>query len=278
MKPQQTPITYYGGKKNMLKYILPMIPEHTVYCEPFFGGGAVFFAKKPAQCEVINDINDYVVNFYRVYRTKTKALMKEVSPYLFSRAQYNKAQKIFQNPKGYSDVKKAAAFWFLSNTSFNGDFYGNIKFSKNHERSYRYVTSSKEILFDPKTVLRIEKTQIDCRDALYVINSMDSKKTFHYCDPPYHNADMGHYGGYTEKDFCNLLDKLSTIEGKFLLSCYPNPVLTEYIKRNNWNTKEIKMRAASGSMHQKGARRINKIEKLTWNYSQVQGEMFNVNE
>lgn len=274
MKPQQTPITYYGGKKNMLKYILPMIPEHTVYCEPFFGGGAVFFAKKPAQCEMINDINDYVINFYKVYRTKTKALIKAISTYLLSRTQHKQAQKIFQKPKGYSDVQRAAAFWFLSNVSFNGDFYGNIKFSKNHERSYRYVTQSRNILIDPKTVLRIEQTQIDCRDALYVINSMDSIKTFHYLDPPYHNADMGHYYGYTEQDYINLLDKVQEIKGKFLLSCYPNDILDDYIKRNNWNTKEIKMRAASGSHHQKGSRRIMKIEKLTWNYSQVQGEMF----
>lgn len=34
----KTPITYYGGKQKMLKIILPMIPEHDIYVEPFFGG------------------------------------------------------------------------------------------------------------------------------------------------------------------------------------------------------------------------------------------------
>lgn len=38
----KTPISYYGGKQSMLKHILPIIPEHTIYVEPFFGGGAVF--------------------------------------------------------------------------------------------------------------------------------------------------------------------------------------------------------------------------------------------
>ena len=33
----KTPITYYGGKLNMLKEILPLIPEHTIYTEAFFG-------------------------------------------------------------------------------------------------------------------------------------------------------------------------------------------------------------------------------------------------
>ncbi len=42
----KTPITYYGGKQRMLKYILPLIPKHNVYTECFAGGLAVFFAKQ----------------------------------------------------------------------------------------------------------------------------------------------------------------------------------------------------------------------------------------
>jgi DNA adenine methylase len=34
----KTPITYYGGKQKMLKYILPLIPEHSIYTEAFFWG------------------------------------------------------------------------------------------------------------------------------------------------------------------------------------------------------------------------------------------------
>ena len=58
IKPKmKTPISYYGGKQSLLKHILPLIPEHRIYVEPFFGGGAVFFAKEPAKVEVINDHN-----------------------------------------------------------------------------------------------------------------------------------------------------------------------------------------------------------------------------
>ena len=54
MKTQlKTPISYYGGKQSMLNAIFPMIPEHTVYCEPFFGGGAVFWSKEPKKLEYI---------------------------------------------------------------------------------------------------------------------------------------------------------------------------------------------------------------------------------
>lgn len=71
---KKTPITYYGGKLNMLKEIEPCIPEHRIYVEPFFGGGAVFFAKQPSEAETINDINAMVVNFYEVCKTDFDAL------------------------------------------------------------------------------------------------------------------------------------------------------------------------------------------------------------
>jgi len=61
----KTPITYYGGKQTLLKYLLPLIPQHKLYCEPFFGGGAVFFAKPKSDVEVINDINGEVINFLK---------------------------------------------------------------------------------------------------------------------------------------------------------------------------------------------------------------------
>ena len=60
---KRTPIAYYGGKLNMLKHILPMFPEHKIYVEPFFGGGAVFFAKQPSPVEVINDTFDLAIIF-----------------------------------------------------------------------------------------------------------------------------------------------------------------------------------------------------------------------
>lgn len=61
----RTPITYYGGKQNLSERIVSMMPRHKIYCEPFFGGGAVFFAKPKAGIEVINDKNDLLINFSR---------------------------------------------------------------------------------------------------------------------------------------------------------------------------------------------------------------------
>lgn len=58
--------------------ILEQSPVQKMYCEPFFGGGAVFFAKKPAEIEVINDVNSCLITFYRILKTDFTSLQKEV--------------------------------------------------------------------------------------------------------------------------------------------------------------------------------------------------------
>ncbi|GHU80534.1 hypothetical protein FACS1894145_7000 [Bacteroidia bacterium] len=60
----RTPITYYGGKQRIAPKIISMIPKHKIYCESFFGGGAVFFAKPKSGIEVINDHDNQLINFY----------------------------------------------------------------------------------------------------------------------------------------------------------------------------------------------------------------------
>ena len=57
-----------------------------------------------------------------------------------------------------------------------------------------------------------------------------------YCDPPYFNSNCGHYDGYTESDFRELLDTLASIKGKFILSSYPSQILKEYCKKHNYHS------------------------------------------
>ncbi len=86
-----------------------------------------------------------------------------------------------------------------------------------------------------------------------------------YADgPPYHNANQGHYKGYTEQDFVNLLEKLKNIKGKFLLSSYPSVVLETYTKKHKWFTQRVKLPV---SIHlNRDIKPKMKIEVLTANY------------
>jgi DNA adenine methylase len=70
----KTPITYYGGKQKLASIIVGLIPTHKLYCEPFLGGGAIFFSKPQSAVEVINDTNKELINFYRVVQDDFVAL------------------------------------------------------------------------------------------------------------------------------------------------------------------------------------------------------------
>ena len=253
----KTPITYWGGKQQLINKILPLFPPHRQYDEPFFGGGALFFAKEPAEIEFINDVNGEIVNFYRTLKRNFEELKEEVDCTLHSEFQHRQAREIYSNPLSHSDVLRAWAVWMLSKQSIYSILTNqwSVSIDKNKAKQIQWSKEQFTLLY----ARRLERTSIFCRDALNVIESTDTPTTFHYVDPPYFNADMGHYAGYTESDFIHLLDVLTVVEGKFLLSSYPSEVLDNYTTRNGWHTINIDMTRSAGGG--------KKTEVLTLNYS-----------
>jgi len=70
----KTCLSYYGGKSRIATQIVPhiMAIPHTVYLEPYFGGGAVLYAKGKIDRgnndyyrEAVNDINKQLITFWR---------------------------------------------------------------------------------------------------------------------------------------------------------------------------------------------------------------------
>lgn len=53
----------------MVSDILPLLPQSEFYCEPFCGGAAIFWAKKLAAINVLNDANLALVTLYRTLAT-----------------------------------------------------------------------------------------------------------------------------------------------------------------------------------------------------------------
>ncbi|MBX7226402.1 MAG: DNA adenine methylase [Chitinophagales bacterium] len=234
----KTPITYYGGKQRLLKYILPLIPQHTLYAEPFTGGGAVFFSKEPSEIEIINDTNQALITFYKITKSDFRRLNKKVQETLHSRVSHKKAQLIYANKEFFQDIDVAWSVWMLASTSFASMLGAPMGYDVSKQTLTRKFNNKKKE-FTKDLQKRLENANIESRDACHIITSRDTKQTFFYCDPPYFNADMGHYKGYTEQDFERLLKTLSNIKGKFLLSSYPSELLTKYIKKYNWHTKSI---------------------------------------
>ncbi|RZN78898.1 MAG: DNA adenine methylase [Winogradskyella sp.] len=258
----KTPITYYGGKLNMVKEILPLIPEHKIYTEAFFGGGAIFFAKSPSESETINDINSLAINFYEVVKTDFENLKTKIEATLFSRATYSVAVTIYRMPHLFTKLQQAWAFYIGTNMGFSCQIgsWGYDKYSKRVK-----AFQNRKLSFNDAIYKRLENVQIENTDACKIIKARDTKDSFHYVDPPYIDSNQGHYGGYTKSDYKDLLETLSNIKGKFLLSSYPSKLLTKYTKKHGWRTivfdKPLSARKAV-----KGKPRKRKTEVITTNF------------
>ena len=81
-------IPWMGGKRRLAKDILPLIPAHTCYVEPFVGGAAIYFMKEPSKVEVLNDINGELVNLYRVLKHHLEEFLKQFKWALHSRQMF----------------------------------------------------------------------------------------------------------------------------------------------------------------------------------------------
>jgi len=246
-KKMKPPLTYYGGKQTLAPLIISLIPEHVLYGEPFTGGGAVFFHKKPSKTEVLNDTNGELMNFYKVTRDNFEPLQSMIRETLHSREAFRHAEIIYHNTDMFDPVTRAWAVWTICAQSFAAKMDGPFGFDN----------------FTDEYARRLEKVQIECADALYVIQSRDFEEAFFYCDPPYVGSNCGHYKGYTEADYDALLSLLSRIKGKFLLSSYPSDILKTYSAENNWHSIQ---REFFVTVNAKSGNQKRKVEMLTANY------------
>lgn len=258
----RTPLSYYGGKQKLAKTVLSFIPDHRLYGEPFLGGAAIFFAKPPSAVEVINDTNHELINFYRVVQNHFAKLNDMVRSTLHSREDHDFAWIVYNKPRRFDEITRAWAVWVLSTQSFSSMLDGSWGYDKTDDTTTKKI-SNKRSEFTEQLALRLQHAQIECTDALYIIQSRDSGDSFFYCDPPYYNSNCGHYDGYTEADFEALLKLLSGIKGKFMLSSYPSKLLQAYTKANNWQMWSVEQGV---SVNAKGGYVKRKIEVITANF------------
>jgi DNA adenine methylase len=253
LNTMRTPISYYGGKQTMLKHILPLMPAHNLYTEAFAGGAAVFFAKEPANVEVINDLNGEVINFYRTLVTNFEGVKALVEQTLHSRGLHEHAYYIYNQPAFFSREERAWALWVLSKLSFSGDLKGGFAFGKSINRHAKKITFAKQN-FDNSLKARLERATIESDDALKVIQRYDTPEAWHFVDPPYVGCNMGHYSGmFNEQNLQELLTLLSGLKGKFMLTMYPNELISKYAQRNKWNIHAVERRvtACAAKNHRK---------------------------
>jgi DNA adenine methylase len=260
----KTPITYYGGKQNMLKHIRPLIPPHNLYCEPFCGGAAVFFDKEPAAVNIINDLNGELINFYKTVISDYDGLIKEISNMLHSRAQHQHAWYIYNNPNHFTNIQRAGAVFLLSKMGFAGQLSCSFGFDKSKNRHAKKMTFAKKLLLSEDLKNLLEASTIECDDAFKVIKRYDCASAWHFIDPPYVNSNMGHYSGmFNEQNLADLLNICSTLSGKFMLTMYPNAVIRDYADKHKWTIHSIERQVSAC----KAASRRQQEEWMICNYT-----------
>lgn len=240
--PTKPPFSYYGGKQRLAARICSLLPPHTVYVEPFCGSAAVYFKKglpvignSDYYREVLNDTDQRIVNFFRVMQDPEKraALIDRLEWTVYSQEEHKKAKRLLKTITPESIIMDSVLLawaWFCNiNWSFSNDADGGFRTSNVSKEvassHYNRVQKLKEYRD------RLKCTTIMNESALNIIEKFDSPQSCFYVDPPYPDANQGHYEGFTQADFEQLIDRLKQCHGAVVLSCYNNPAVpADWIK------------------------------------------------
>jgi len=226
------PLSYIGGKNRIAQKIVDLFPQHTTYVEPFAGGAQVFFRKEPSRCEVLNDLDGDIVNFFRICQLHYQELLRYLQFIVVSRKWF--AVLAGQAPQTLTDIQRAARFFYLQKNAYAG--------LVRHPRYAYSVTGPRS--FNPKRVpelienahARLARVQIECLPYEEILKRFDRPTTLFYLDPPYWGRQLYRFN-FTEADFFNLEETLSRLNGKFILSLNDVPEVRKLFHR--YKFKEI---------------------------------------
>jgi len=238
-KKLRSPIVWFGGKGHMVNKLLPLIPKHKIYVEPFGGGANLLIAKEPSPVEVYNDLDSGLVNFFRVLRDKEKfrQFYEQVCLIPHSREEFYYCRDTWE--KEEDDVMRAVKWFVTARQSFGGIFGQSWGFSVTETVRGMPSTTSKwisaiELL--PQVCDRLFRVQIEHKDFREIITAYDTEETFFYLDPPYvpYTRSSGKYNHEMSiKDHEELVEMLLKIKGKAMLSGYDNEIYNK-LERNGW--------------------------------------------
>jgi len=220
------PMRWYGGKGQMTAKLLPLLPDGKVYVEPYCGAASLFFHKTPHPVEVLNDINEDIVNLFRVLQDEDtfKQLFHRVLFTPYSRAELKRALEY----EGDDPVMRAWSFYIRTNQGVGGAVaktagdWGRVFTSV---RNMACVTNSLRGRMKMLALWhdRLTRVQLDCRDALEVIEYWDSNNTVFYIDPLYvletrHGEKYKHEASIQHHE--SLIELLLHLRGNAMVSGY----------------------------------------------------------
>jgi len=259
-----------GGKRKLLKYIIPKIPrEMNNYFEPFAGGGAVFLCFQP-QNAYINDLNEELINVYLTIKNHPQELLKCLKLHKLShnKEYYYKTRSLDRglNYKELSSIEKAARIIYLNHTCYNGLYRVNKKgyFNTPIGRYKNPKILNEDNILNANKYFNNKNVIFSCGDYKDILKKAE-KGDFVYFDPPYDpvsvSASFTMYtsNGFSRKDqteLKELCDELTKKGVKFLLSNSETVFIKDLYK--NYNIELIPVRRLIGSNNE-GRKIINEV-------------------
>lgn len=236
----QPVLKWVGGKRQLIPEIEKYFPDRksiSTYYEPFVGGGAVLFHFQPKKA-VINDVNEELINLYKVIKDDVESLIEDLQKYKNDEDLFYKVRALDRSPefKELTNVQRASRIHFLNKTCYNGLYRVNSagEFNTPFGRYKNPNITNEAVLravshYFNKSNIKI--LNVDFEEALKGIR----KGSFVYFDPPYDPiSSSSNFTGYAQGGFNRddqirlkkLCDKLDKRGVKFLLSNSS----TEFIK------------------------------------------------
>ncbi len=220
-----SPFKWVGGKSRLRKTIIALIPAHTCYVEPFSGAAWVLFGKPPSDVEVLNDIDQELINFFRVIHEKPEDLISSFEWELVSRAEFERLANL--DPLQLTDVQRAHRFYYLIMAGWGGEL--------NYPRFATSITDGghgNRLIGALKTLRqrlqpiheRLSTVIIENLDWRECIERYDREGTVMYIDPPYPGNKCNYaYNMRSWDDHQLLAQRLSNTKCKWILSSYDTP-------------------------------------------------------
>lgn len=220
-------LNYYGGKFTSRNWIISHIKKNKTYVEPFGGGANILLFKERSKNEIYNDLDDEIVNVFKIMRDKSDALKHYLKYTPYSRSIYINSRN---NTK--CDVERAA-FTIIKSFMGIGDsinratgFRNSISQNSSPSTAFKNYIDHIDVFVD-----RLKGVVIEQLDWMDCITRYDRHDTSFYVDPPYLHSTRLTNNSYkheiAESDHLVLISILKNIKGHCVLSGYDNDIYDE---------------------------------------------------
>jgi len=260
-----SPFKWVGGKSRLRKFIIPILPHHSCYVEPFAGAAWVLFGKSPSDVEIINDIDQELVNFFRIVKEKPEELIASFEWELVSRAEFERLASM--NLTKASDIERAHRFFYIIMAGWGGElnyprFATSISDGGHGNRLIGGLKTLRERLEPVHT--RLRTVIIENLDWSECVDRYDREGTVMYIDPPYPGNGANYFHNMRDWDAHEALaTRLADAKCKWIVSSYDKPEIHSLFRKAYFTS----IQSSSGMSDKKnGSSRVPNREVLITNY------------